>query len=517
MSEDFSNIQIETTLPKSWEEEVTFNDMLYEWMERSPWFILSIAIHGIAVLVMILIPWHLFGGEEEKVIEAEIAQAPEEVFEDPPEEEIEEIEEEEPIEEPILKDAEVSDHNETDDDQPFESSEGDPDFLSDSPFDDKNFNSVIGIGGGAGGKFGGRFGGNRNLRAGGRGTEQALKDGLEWLANHQDQDGKWDTDDFMKHDPASDKCDGPGQGEHDVGVTGLSLLAFLGDGHTTRHGQYKEKVSAGIQWLRQQQDYETGLFGEKLGHTYMYSHSIASLAMCEAYYFLKNPILKGTTQKAVNFISRARNPYGAWRYESPPNGEQDTSVTGWMVFATKAAEDGGLKIDSASYEGAALWLDEATETATGRVGYDAEGTPSSRVTGTNDHFPTDRTECMTAVGLLSRFFLGQDPKEHPIMEKHADLLLKSLPEWDPDGLSNDMYYWYYGSYAMFQMGKHHWENWNKAMKKAVLDSQRKDGSSKGSWDPIGPWGYSGGRVYSTALGVLCLEVYFRYSSLLGAR
>ena len=103
------------------------------------------------------------------------------------------------------------------------------------------------------------------------------------------------------------------------------------------------------------------------------------------------------------------------------------------------------------------------------------------------------------------------------MEKHADLLVKSLPEWDPDGLSNDMYYWYYGSYAMFQMGGRHWENWNKAMKKAVLDSQRRDGSSKGSWDPIGPWGFSGGRVYSTALGVLCLEVYFRYSSLLGAR
>jgi hypothetical protein len=103
------------------------------------------------------------------------------------------------------------------------------------------------------------------------------------------------------------------------------------------------------------------------------------------------------------------------------------------------------------------------------------------------------------------------------MGKHADLLLKSLPEWDPDGLSNDMYYWYYGSYSMFQMGGRHWEIWNKAMKKAVLDSQRKDGASKGSWDNIGPWGYAGGRVYSTALGVLCLEVYFRYSSLLGAR
>jgi hypothetical protein len=515
--EDTSNVHIETTLPKAWEEEVTFNDMLYDWMERSPWFILSIAVHGILLGVMLLIPWHLFGNEEEKIIEAAIEQVPEDVFEDPPEEEIEEIEEEEPIEEPILKDAVVSDYNETYDDQPFESSEGDPDFLSDSPFDEKNFNSVIGIGGGAGGKFGGRFGGNRNLRAGGRGTEQALKDGLEWLANHQDKDGKWDTDEFHKHDPASDKCDGEGEMEHDVGVTGLSLLAFLGDGHTTRHGLYKEKVSAGIQWLRQQQDYDTGLFGEKMGHSYMYSHSIATLAMCETYYFSKNPILKGTTQRAINFISRARNPYGAWRYESPPNGDQDTSVTGWMVFATKAAEDSGLKVESASYDGALNWIDEATDTNTGRVGYSDTGGVSSRIENVNDQFPREGTECMTAVGLLTRFFLGQDPAEHPIMGKHADLLLQAQPEWDPDGLSNDMYYWYYGSYAMFQMGKRHWEGWNKSMKKAVLESQRKDGSSKGSWDPIGPWGHSGGRVYSTALGVLCLEVYFRYSSLLGAR
>ena len=75
MSEDLSNIQIETTLPKSWEEEVTFNDMLYEWMERSPWFILSIAIHGVFLGVMLLIPWHLFGAGDDKVIEADLANA----------------------------------------------------------------------------------------------------------------------------------------------------------------------------------------------------------------------------------------------------------------------------------------------------------------------------------------------------------------------------------------------------------------------------------------------------------
>ena len=81
-----------------------------------------------------------------------------------------------------------------------------------------------------------------------------------------------------------------------------------------------------------------------------------------------------------------------------------------------------------------------------------------------------------------------------------------------------MYYWYYGSYAMYQMGgNQYWNAWNKAMKKAVVESQRKDGDFLGSWDPVGPWGFAGGRVYSTASMVLCLEVYFRYAKVLGAR
>ena len=124
---------------------------------------------------------------------------------------------------------------------------------------------------------------------------------------------------------------------------------------------------------------------------------------------------------------------------------------------------------------------------------------------------------MTAVGLLCRFFMGQDPKDTPMMNKHADLMLDKLPKWDPEGKSNDMYYWYYGAYAMYQMGGTHWKKWNTAMKPAVLDSQSREGHLKGSWNPIGPWGYSGGRVYSTAIGVLCLEVYFRYARVLGAR
>ena len=34
-----------------------------------------------------------------------------------------------------------------------------------------------------------------------------------------------------------------------------------------------------------------------------------------------------------------------------------------------------------------------------------------------------------------------------------------------------MYYWYYGTLAMFQMGGENWERWNKNLKTVVIDHQ----------------------------------------------
>ncbi|MDA1266001.1 MAG: terpene cyclase/mutase family protein, partial [Planctomycetota bacterium] len=442
-------LTIETTLPKSWEQEETFNDVLYDWMGRAPWLAISAALHVVAFLVIAAIPWNLFDQPEEKILKTPIAQALPPDFIDPPDEEEVELPEDESEEEPIIQDFEVADVNQTDSDEEFESSEGAEGF-ADSPFDNVSLNNVIGIGGPPGGKFGRRFGGNRNSRTGGPRANLALSDGLEWLKNHQDADGKWDADGFMRHDPSGDPSGGAGDAKHDVGLTGLALLAFLGNGNTSAHGPHKQVVNDGIKWLREQQDVETGLIGDPIGHSFLYDHSIATLAICEAYYFTKSPLLKPTAQRAINYITRARNPYGAWRYDVPPVGDNDTSVTGWMIFALKSAEEAGLTIDRDAYNGALQWFDEVTDPATGRVGYDSMGSLSGRVTGVNDHFPPEKGEAMTAVGLLSRVFLGQTPEDTPVMLQHADLMLKNLPEWDPDGLGNDMYYWYYGSYAMFQ-------------------------------------------------------------------
>jgi hypothetical protein len=65
--------------------------------------------------------------------------------------------------------------------------------------------------------------------------------------------------------------------------------------------------------------------------------------------------------------------------------------------------------------------------------------------------------------------------------------------------------------ALFQCGGRSWKSWNKALKTALLPHQATEGCAKGSWDPVGPWGSHGGRVYATALGALMLETYYRHA------
>ena len=121
---------------------------------------------------------------------------------------------------------------------------------------------------------------------------------------------------------------------------------------------------------------------------------------------------------------------------------------------------------------------------------------------------------MTAVGLFCRFFLGQDPRDKPVMMAAADLIRAKPPAWRWKRGSIDHYYWYWASHAMFQMGGEYWAEWERHLAAAVLRNQNDALQSKslaGSWDPVGVWGVDGGRVYSTAMLTLALESGYRYT------
>ncbi len=88
-----------------------------------------------------------------------------------------------------------------------------------------------------------------------------------------------------------------------------------------------------------------------------------------------------------------------------------------------------------------------------------------------------------------------------------------LPAWDKAGGRLDMYYWYFGTLAAFQVGGQLGRDWMEAMKKEVLPAQQRTGHAKGSWDPAGVRGREGGRVGATALMTMCFEVSYRYPRL----
>ncbi|HEX5051504.1 MAG TPA: prenyltransferase/squalene oxidase repeat-containing protein [Planctomycetota bacterium] len=352
--------------------------------------------------------------------------------------------------------------------------------------------------------------GARRRNSSRRPAEEGVAAALAWLAAHQDEDGKWDCDGFMKHDGAGEPCDGPGNAVHDVGVTGLALLCFLADGATLHAGPHRAVLDRGLRWLVDNQA-ENGLFGTASYEKSIYDHAIATIAVCEAQATSAAYWLRERAQRGIDYLEMHRNPYSVWRYK-PRDNDNDTSVTAWCVQALWSARVAGLSVDESALKFAETFLDQVS-TPAGDHGYTKVGAASDRKPG--DHatrFPIEKGAPMTAAGLFCRFLLGEDPKEKTVMSGAANLILAKPPYWDPRAGSIDMYYWYYATYAMFQTGGRAWTEWQKKLDLAVVKTQRRDKAQPnafGSWDPIGVWGDDGGRVYSTAMACLMLQAEHR--------
>ncbi len=368
---------------------------------------------------------------------------------------------------------------------------------------------------------GGRHGLRRSLkkRYGIEEAEPALEAALQWLAAHQSADGRFDVEEFP-YAQGVDKvcrCDGKGRHEQNLGATALALQVFVEDGNRPFQGPYSEVVLRGTRWILRQQDQVSGAIADvELGarkggkipqnllHSSIYDHAIAAGYLARLWQLSAKYSYLGPVTKATQYIAEQRILSGGWSYKRRDQLGHDASITGWCWRAMEAAGVSGVDVPSEILEGTLSMIHDVSDYGTGRVGYRHKGSWSARVVAKNDTYPPNLAEPLTAVGLLVRLQLGQTIESHPIVGMHADLLLKSLPEWDPSGHRTDMYYWYYGSFAMRRLGGKYWEAWRKAMERAVLEGQRQDGHAAGSWDPIGPWGWSGGRVYATAMMAHCL-------------
>ncbi len=165
-------------------------------------------------------------------------------------------------------------------------------------------------------------------------------------------------------------------------------------------------------------------------------------------------------------------------------------------MALKSAEFSGVPIPERTRQGIIRYLNSvASGTSGGLASYRPEEQP---------------THSMTAEALVCREFL--DLSVASSGDEAHDFLLAQLPG---QGATN-LYYWYYGTLAMFRLQGPRWVKWNEAVSTALVHGQVGSGDGSGSWDPDPLWGGYGGRVFSTSLGAMCLEVYYRYLPLYNA-
>ncbi len=317
-------------------------------------------------------------------------------------------------------------------------------------------------------------------------TEEAVEKALAWLGSAQSDDGRWDVDGFK----TLKECGGAGDlVNEDMVVTGMSLLTYLGAGYTHIEGEHKETVRKGLDWLLNCEK-ENGDFR---GAGQMYGQAIATAVLCESYSLTGDKRLLAPARRAVQFIVKSQTAESGWRYA--PRDENDTSVTGWQILALKSAQIAGIEVPEQTFKWTKLWLDKV------RQGH-AGGLYSYKV----GHVVTP---VMTAEGAFCQLFTGARTKTPETVESIA-FLMNNQPAWDPRNRSVNMYYWYYATLAIYLSGAQEFEAWNAALTKALLKGRNTSGPAAGSWDPVDQLGPRGGRIYSTAIGALCLEVYYRF-------
>jgi HEAT repeat protein len=368
-------------------------------------------------------------------------------------------------------------------------------------------------------------------------TEESVQMALDYLARHQEPDGCFDQQEFLKLCPPKAGCPvaaGARIQMDPVGTTALCTLAYFGAGCGPSKGRYRGVVSRAVEYLLSRQmangDYAAN---DLIGG---YNRALALQALSEAEMAsVESQELLPFVQRGVDFIANIQADKAGWRYRVVDNAN-DTSVVAWVLFASKAAEKAHAKVRRSIWEGCDLVLSrDQVRPTVDREDYVNDikidpnyahdvsfGKPYYEFwTGYQDNKFT-ANQATTALGLMSRILLGYR-RSHPfcigsantILNKQLPPLPKKAGDWNGYNLNYQypMYFLYYATLSMHQMGGKFFSQWDKVLREILPGTQKTAGCERGSWES---WGFDRdfGRLYTTAIGALTLETYYRYAPIL---
>lgn len=298
----------------------------------------------------------------------------------------------------------------------------------------------------------------------------------------QDSDGHWDAMRLGAERPA------------DVDLTALTLLSYLGSGHTEKVGAYKLIVRSSVGWLIERQREDGAV--RMAGWTQVdgVSHALAGLALAEASGMARVPETKVAAQRAVDYalaghlVVKDGQPFGFSRV--PLAVQPDLFTTTLFVMHLKSAKVAGLAVKPEAFEGAIRFLDAVEHKESKRYAWIPGGKPSVQA---------------SFMACLARQFMGSKKEELlPYAEAAlADFAGPTTGQAESDELTN-----WIGTLVLFQQGGELWKTWNEKLKGSLCSEQGKANAGKsGQWSGCGAG-------FASSLNALCLEVYYRYLPLL---
>jgi hypothetical protein len=300
-------------------------------------------------------------------------------------------------------------------------------------------------------------------------VDAGIAGALAFLEKMQETDGSW-----------------AGNGGASPAVTSLAVLAFLSAGNVPGEGPYGAAVEKGVRWVLKHQRPD-GLFAANQGQD-MYHHGISVLMLSQVAGMTDGALgreVKAALEKGVALILKAQRTTGlsagGWRYQ-PQGFDADMSVTGWQLLALRAAKNLGCDVPAERIDRAVGYVLRCRDPQWGGFCYMPGAAPSAACTGT---------------GILCLEVCGKGRHRTPEALQAGSLLLRQPPALNGP---HAFYSIYYGSQAMFQLGKNYWNGYRPQLHKALLYGQQGNGC----------WLDANGASYATAMAVLALTVEYRF-------
>ncbi|MEO1616583.1 MAG: prenyltransferase/squalene oxidase repeat-containing protein [Planctomycetota bacterium] len=277
------------------------------------------------------------------------------------------------------------------------------------------------------------------------------------------------------------------------GVTGMAVMTFLASGEDPNFGIYSGNIRRGLRSIIQSQDASTGILGGAAGHTSMYNHGFAMLALAEAYGAVDESNLwpgNGSNQRGIGqslelavrgaVTSQKKNRYGGWRY-GPDATDADTSVSGAVMVGLLAARNAGIEVPDEAIDRGIAYFKSMTSPS-GQVAYAGIG-------GFDDSVPRKSIACL--VYAVAR---------RKDMAEFNSTLNSLANQLQKDGGYYKSYGDYYRAQALFQGDVDAWKKWNERLIRELKAAQQEDGHFEGQFGP----------TVETSLSLLAMALNFRF-------